>query len=91
MQDLNIIRKLNAEAFGPEIASLQRQGKHVVATYTGLTLLKIDSFDDPLLAGDALNASVESPDINRKIFRAKYEAPNSFTRDRTEDRTVAEV
>ena len=45
MHDLNTIIRLNEEAHGQAITSLRDQGKHVVAMYDGVHLVKHDAFD----------------------------------------------
>jgi hypothetical protein len=84
MHDLHTIAKLNAETFGPAITNFQAQGRYVVANYTGLHILSIETFEDPLEAVSALNAPVDSPDVTRKIYPPTASRP--FKRDQSEDR-----
>lgn len=51
MHDLNTISKLNAEAFGEAVENFRRQGRFVIATYSGLALVSIETFTDE---GDAM-------------------------------------
>lgn len=89
MHDLATINKLNAEAFGPAIATYQRSGKNVVGTYAGLSLVSIEVFHgDERGTAEAEYASCRepsSPDENFKLFRAKYEQPNGCFRDQSEE------
>ena len=89
MHSLETISRLNADAFGPDIAALQRKGKHVVATYSGTALMSIESFDHVAPAIDAAHAEPSSPDQSFRLFVAKYEEPNNLVRDQSEDRASA--
>lgn len=53
MHDLNTISKLNAEAFGEAVENFRRQGRFVIATYSGIALVSIETFTDE---GDAMRA-----------------------------------
>ena len=84
MHDLNTIAKLNADTFAPAITNYRAQGRYVVAQYTGLHILSIETFEDPLEAVSAFNAPVASPDVTRKIFPPTASRP--LRRDQSEDR-----
>lgn len=51
MHDLNTISKLNAQAFGEAVENFRRQGRFVIATYSGIALVSIETFTDE---GDAM-------------------------------------
>ncbi len=68
MHDLNTINRLNAEAFADSIDHFRRQGRDVVATYAGLTLMSIETFSDRDEALAAAAKPGESPDETRKLF-----------------------
>lgn len=68
MHDLNVLSRLNAEAYADAIANLRRQGRDVVATYNGATLMAIESFTIAAQAAAALAAPTASPDEHRKLF-----------------------
>jgi hypothetical protein len=53
MHDLNTIAKLNAEAFAEAVENFRRQGRFVIANYSGITLCSIETFTDE---GDAMRA-----------------------------------
>ena len=53
MHDLNTIQRLNAEAFGEAVENFRRQGRFVIATYSGIALVSIETFTDE---GDAMRA-----------------------------------
>lgn len=88
MHDLNTLNRLNAEAFGPAIKSLQRQGKHVVATYQGLSIDSIYVYLPHELetARAAATREPSSPTEHFTLFEGKYEEPNTLLRDQSEDR-----
>lgn len=88
MHDLQTISKLNAAAFADGIANYQAQGRYVVATYTGLHILSVETFSGPAAQTDAttaLNAPKASPDVHRKLFEPTGAAP---ARDQSEDRAL---
>lgn len=87
MHDLNTINKLNAEAFSTAIENYRAQGRYVVAEYSGLRLMSIETFEDPLEAVAKFEAHKASPDISRKIFPPTASRPAQ--RDRSEDRVAA--
>ena len=89
MHDLNTINKLNYEAFAKAIANFQAQGRHVLATYEGLTLVSIETFTDADALvdghGRALAANPPATGTHFKCFpptAAFYTAK----RDQSEDR-----
>jgi len=87
MHDLNTISRLNAEAHAQGIKNLQDAGLHVVANYTGLTLLNFEGHVSGESAFAAARAPVESPDQHRRVF-----VPNQYpvgARDQSEDRATA--
>ena len=88
MHDLNTINKLNAETFAPAIENYRAQGRYVVAEYSGLHVLSIETFEDPFEAVAKFNSPTSSPDVHRKILppTARRQAP----RDQSEDRTLAD-
>ena len=90
MHDLNTIKQLNVDAFAPWIKRTQEEGKFVVATYTGLHILSVESFAAEKQAIEALHAEVSSPDQHRELFSptlsARGETP---TRDQSDDRFFA--
>lgn len=53
MHDLNTISKRNAEAFADAVENFRRQGRFVIANYSGITLCSIETFSDE---GDAMRA-----------------------------------
>lgn len=89
MHDLRTISRLNAEAFGPAITNLQRQGRFVVAKYAGLHILSIESFSDETEARADFDEAVDSPDKTKKLFApiASADGANPVQRDQSEDRT----
>ena len=91
MHDLNTISRLNAEAFGPAIENLQRQGRFVVAKYTGLHILSIESYSDELEARADFDKPNDSPDQHKKLLTplASADGANPAQRDQTEDRVAA--
>lgn len=74
MHDLNTLSRLNAEAYADAIANLRSQGRDVVATYSGATLMAIESFSLPAQAAAALAAPTASPDEHRKLFAGFHPA-----------------
>lgn len=69
MHDLNQISKLNAQAFGDAVENFRRQGRYVIATFTGAHLAQIETFTDE---GDALrtfaNLVAETPDVHFELL-----------------------
>ena len=53
MHDLNVINRLNLEAFASSIASFRASGRHVLAKYEGAHLVAIETFTEPMLALEA--------------------------------------
>ena len=62
MHDLNVINRLNAEAFADSIQSYRRQGRWVLAKYEGLTLASIETFTVQSDAQKAFDAEVAKRD-----------------------------
>jgi|GEM_PF-2284120 len=90
MHDLNTIHKLNLEAHGAGIKADRASGKHVVATYAGLTLLSHETFDGLEDALAAINAPTESPDQHR-VYLSPLDGFHAAARDQSEDRRVQPV
>jgi hypothetical protein len=88
MHGLKTINQLNAEAIERSISHFQNQGRYVVATYTGLHILSVETFEDPLEAVSKFNSPVDSPDVHRKILTPT--AGRSVPRDQSEDRTLGD-
>jgi hypothetical protein len=57
MQDLETIRRVNAESAAREIPSLVAAGKHVVVTYAGLHYLHHQAYDTEAAAKAAAQAA----------------------------------
>lgn len=89
MHDLNTINRLNAEAFAASVDHYRAQGRFVVCTYTGLTLVSIETFgpEQLPLARAALSLPTDSIDTHRKLL-SPICAPVGG-RDQSEDRTLA--
>lgn len=87
MHDLHTIQRLNAEAHAASIKTAQNRGQHVVATYTGLALLRTQVFDDDASAIAAYNAPAE-PAEHRVLFAALPPSERVGARDQSEDRAT---
>ncbi len=59
MHDLNVINRLNAEAFADSIQNYRRQGRWVLAKYEGLALVSIETFTVQEDAQAMLDVAVE--------------------------------
>lgn len=88
MHDLNTISRLNAETHAKGIKSLQDQGKHVVATYTGLSLLSFEGFATAGEAEAARSAPVDSPDVTRRAYAPTPAGQAVAAHDQSEDRSA---
>lgn len=68
MHDLNTIAKLNAEAYEQGIENFRKQGRHVLAIYSGLHLMSVETFGTAIEATTALEAIPENCGDHGKVF-----------------------
>lgn len=90
MHDLNTINRLNEQAHGKAIERWRSEGKYVVASKQGLTLIGAAPFDTAEQAA-RVKANLEASPLNRNTgFTVEVLAPTaphySVTRDQSEDR-----
>lgn len=90
MNDLNTIHRLNVEAHAKSIDNWRSSGKHVLATYTGLTLFAAVPYDTQAEAERALATAQAQRDPTQRYevlapTRLNAPAPVSITRDQSED------
>jgi hypothetical protein len=90
MNDLNTIARLNAERFGDKIAEARRNGKHILAYYVGLSLVRFTTHDTE---GEvrAIANSEDLPITERREYHAPTLTREALVRDQSEDRTLADV
>lgn len=60
MHDLNVINRINAEAFAESIANYRKQGRWVLAKYEGLHLVSIETFTEQQPAQVAFDVEVSA-------------------------------
>ena len=91
MNDLNTINRLNAERFGDKIAEARRNGKHVLAYYSGLSLTRVEVFDTEEAVREHASAEGELPITERREYHAPTLQREALVRDQSEDRTLADL
>ena len=88
MHDLNVINRINAEAFAESIQNHRRQGRWVLAKYEGLHLVSIETFTMQTVAQAAHDAAADCQHGGgRSVLFTPFEvsAPAPL-RDQSEDR-----
>lgn len=68
MHDLHTIHKLNAEAYAQGIENFRKQGRHVLAVYSGLHLMSVETFGTAEEATAALEAIPANCGDHGKLF-----------------------
>lgn len=94
MHDLNTINRLNAEAHGASIKKWNAEGKHVLATYAGLTLISAVPYDTEADARSALEQTDLGPSTRTALYPpspAFYAAKRDQSEDRPQTRTLEEL
>lgn len=91
MHDLNVINRMNLEAFASSIAGFRASGRHVLAKYEGAHLVAIETFTEPMLALEAwevANAAQHGGERNVLYAPTQAAAPaqTGKLRDQSEDR-----
>jgi hypothetical protein len=89
VHDLDTIRRLNAEAHADRIQELQRQGKHVVALFAGLHLIRHEAYDSAEAAIAASKASLNASE-HAVVYPALLPAPRGVPVFREVDGKVVE-
>lgn len=89
MHSLETIARLNAEATEKAIGHYCGLGRWVVAGYTGLHIVSLETFTNEAEALAAVRAELDSPDQKRVLHPPKPADQVAGQRDQSEDRTLA--
>lgn len=84
MHDLATIHKLNAEAYAQGIDNFRKQGRHVLAIYSGLHLMSVETFTTAEEATTALEAIPANCGDHGKLY-APYPTIAAIVTERPAD------